>query len=96
MIQLCNISCNDVIICLIVSHLNKETITSAISCVSENLRTDDKNINGQMRLDCIQLSRKVVGKSARDKGIVGGFEFTVIYTSLKEWHERQWTYVCKC
>ena len=32
------------------------------------------------------ISRKVVGKSARDnpKGIVGGFEFTVLQRNLKE------------
>ena len=30
------------------------------------------------------------------KGIVGGFEFTVLYRNLKEWHERPWTYVCEC
>ena len=29
------------------------------------------------------------------KGIVGGFEFTVLQRNLKEWHERPWTYVCK-
>ena len=30
------------------------------------------------------------------KGIVGGFEFTVLQINLKEWHERLWTYVCEC
>ena len=30
------------------------------------------------------------------KGIVGGFEFTVLQRNLKEWHERPWTYVCEC
>ena len=25
------------------------------------------------------------------KGIVGGFEFTVLQRNLKEWHERPWT-----
>ena len=40
------------------------------------------------------ISRKVVGKSAREatrqspKGIVGGFEFTVLQRQLIEWHER--------
>ena len=29
------------------------------------------------------------------KGIVGGFEFNVFQRSLKEWHERPWTYVCE-
>ena len=30
------------------------------------------------------------------KGIVGGFEFTLLQRNLKEWHERPWTYVCEC
>ena len=37
------------------------------------------------------ISRKGVGKSARDnpeKGIVGGFVFTVFQRNLKEWHKR--------
>ena len=30
------------------------------------------------------------------KGIVGGFEFTVVQRNLKEWHERPWEYVYEC
>ena len=30
------------------------------------------------------------------KGIVGGFEFTVLQRNLREWQERLWTYVCEC
>ena len=30
------------------------------------------------------------------KGIVGGLEFTVFQSTLKDWHERPWTYVCEC
>ena len=30
------------------------------------------------------------------KGVVGGFEFTVLQINLKEWQERPWTYVCEC
>ena len=30
------------------------------------------------------------------KGIVGCYEFTAFQRSLKEWHERPWTYVCEC
>ena len=30
------------------------------------------------------------------KGIVGGFEFTVLQRNFKEWHERPWTCVCEC
>ena len=30
------------------------------------------------------------------KGIVGGFEFTVLQRNLQEWHERPWTYVYNC
>ena len=42
------------------------------------------------------ISRKVVGKvhSTIPKGIMSGFEFTVLpKTNLKECHERLWTYV---
>ena len=43
------------------------------------------------------VSRKVVEKvhATIPKGIMGGFEFTVLQRNLKEWHERPWTYVCK-
>ena len=30
------------------------------------------------------------------KGIVDGFEFSVLQRNLKEWHERPWTYVWEC
>ena len=30
------------------------------------------------------------------RGIVGGFEFTVLQRNLKEWHGRPRTYVCEC
>ena len=30
------------------------------------------------------------------KGIVGDFECTVFPRNFKEWHEKPWTYVCKC
>ena len=30
------------------------------------------------------------------KGIVDGFEFTVLQRNLQEWHYRPWTYVCNC
>ena len=53
-------------------------------------------------LSCFQniqtaISRRVVGKSAPDnpKGIVGGFDLTVVQRNLKEWQERLWTYVCE-
>ena len=41
-----------------------------------------------------RLSEKVHATSP--KGIVSGFEFTVLQRNLKEWHERPWTYVCEC
>ena len=41
-----------------------------------------------------RLSDKV--HATTPKGIVGGFEFTVFQRNLKEWQERQWTYVCEC
>ena len=41
------------------------------------------------------ILRKVVRKvhATIPKGIVGGFEFTVVQRNLKEWHERPWTCV---
>ena len=44
------------------------------------------------------ISRKVVVKVYATilKGIVDGFEFSVLQRNLKEWHERPWTYVCEC
>ena len=47
----------------------------------------------------IQLFRERLSEKVHatvPKGIVGGFEFTVIQRSLKESHERPRTYVCKC
>ena len=47
----------------------------------------------------IQLFRERLSKKLHatiPKGIVGGFEFTVLQRNLKEWHERSWTYVCEC
>ena len=38
-----------------------------------------------------RLSERV--HSTIPKGIVGGFEFTVLQRNLKKWHERPWTYV---
>ena len=47
----------------------------------------------------IQLFRERLSEKVHatiPKGIVGGFEFTVLQTSLKEWRERPWTYVFEC
>ena len=47
----------------------------------------------------IQLFRKRLSEKVHAtilKGIVGGFEFTALQRSFKEWHERPWTYVCEC
>ena len=41
-----------------------------------------------------RLSEKVHGTTP--KGIVGGFEVTVLQRNLKEWHERPWIYVFEC
>ena len=46
----------------------------------------------------IQLFRERLSEKVHatiPKGIVGGFEFTLLQRNLKEWHERPWTYVCK-
>ena len=46
----------------------------------------------------IQLFRERLSKKVHTpilKGIVGGFEFTVLQRNLKEWHERPLKYVCE-
>ena len=46
----------------------------------------------------IQLFRERLSEKVHatiPKGIVGGFEFTVLQRNLQEWHERPWTYVYK-
>ena len=43
-----------------------------------------------------RLSEKLHATIPKLKGIVSGFEFTVIQRSLKERHERPWTYLCGC
>ena len=48
---------------------------------------------------CIQLFRESMSEKVLAtilKGIVGGFEFTVVQRNLKKRHERSWTYVCEC
>ena len=52
-----------------------------------------------MYLLYIQLFRERLSEKVHatiSKGIVGGFEFTVLQRNLREWHERPWIYVCKC
>ena len=51
-------------------------------------------VNWKIQLFRERLSEKV--HVTIPKGIVGGFEFTVLQRNLKEWHERPWTYVCEC
>ena len=34
-------------------------------------------------------------KGARDNP-ESSFEFTVLQSNLKEWHDRSWAYVCEC
>ena len=41
-----------------------------------------------------RLSEKV--HTTIPKGIVGGFEFTVLQKNFKKWHERPWKCVCEC
>ena len=51
-------------------------------------------LNHSIQLFGEQLSEKV--HATIPKGIVGGFQFTVLQRNLKEWHKRPWTYVCEC
>ena len=55
-------------------------------------------VNPQKMYSLIQLFRERMSEKVHvtiPKGIVGGFEFTVLQRNLKEWHERPWTYVCE-
>ena len=48
---------------------------------------------------CIQLFREKLSEKVHTtilKGIVGGFEFTVLQRNLREWHERPWIHVSEC
>ena len=50
-------------------------------------------------LNEIQLFRERLSEKVHatiPKGVVGGFEFTVLQRNLKDWLERSWTYVCEC
>ena len=52
-----------------------------------------------MRVQHIQLFRERLSEKVHatsPKGIVSGFEFTVLQRNLKEWHERPRTYVSEC
>ena len=43
---------------------------------------------------CIQLFQERLSENVHStilKGIVGGFEFTVLQRNLNEWHKRPWT-----
>ena len=44
------------------------------------------------------ISRKVVGKvhTTIPKGIMGGFEVTVLQRNLNKVHERPWNKICHC
>ena len=55
--------------------------------------TKIKKTNFNIQLFRERLSEKV--HATIPKGIVGGFEFTVIQRSLKELHKRR-KYVCRC
>ena len=81
--------------------LGQVTVQGLFLCV---LGTNMVNIR-EIRASTIKLFYKLTAISERLsekvhatilKGIVGGFEFTVLQRNLKEWHERPWTYVCEC
>ena len=67
-----------------------------------NLDSDEaQGRSGTRRVTCpyIQLFREKLSEkvhAAIPKGIMGGFDITVLQWNLKEWHERPWTYVCEC
>ena len=47
-------------------------------------------------INCLQLFRGRLSEKVHatiPKGIMGGFEFTVLQINFKKWHERPWTYV---
>ena len=59
-----------------------------------NTHCGDSYVSVRLQLFRERLSEKV--HATIPKGIVGSFEITVFQRSLKEWHERPWTYVCEC
>ena len=65
----------------------------------ENNSCKDKFGRTAAKRSQIQLFRKRLSEKVHatiPKGIVGGFEFTLLLRNLKERHERPWTYVCEC
>ena len=70
-----------------VFHINKRTILAK----TKFGRTAAKR--SQIQLFRERLSEKV--HATIPKGIVGGFEFTLLQRNLKERHVRPWTYVCE-
>ena len=58
----------------------------------------EQNYNYYLIVNCIQLFRERLSEEVHatiPKGIVGGFEYTILQRNLKEWHERPCTYVCE-
>ena len=73
----------------------RNTITVVlVTRLLPNAHCGDSYVSVRLQLSRERLSEKV--HATIPKGIVGGFEFTVFQRSLKEWHERPWTYVCEC
>ena len=60
----------------------------------DDVKADIISMYTSIQLFRERLSDKV--HTTTPKGIVGGFEFTVFQRNLKEWQERQCTYVCEC
>ena len=76
--------------------------------VKETERVSGKVSNERFVISClanspsvyIQLFRERLSEKVHatiSKGIVGGFEFTVLQRNLREWHEKPWiSNVCEC
>ena len=74
--------------------------TVSLLCVKENTNNVKKHVfrfpvtmEGFWKIQLFRgrLSEKV--NATIPKGIVGGFEFTVLQRNLKKWQERPWTCV---
>ena len=73
--------------------------------IRKNIETEDKfkgpvqTTGGLQQSFNIQLFRERLSEKVHStipKGIVGGFDCTVLQRNLKEWLERSRTYVCEC
>ena len=72
--------------------LKQKTNKNNLRKINYNIKLYRAIYNNYIQLFREKLSEKV--RATIPKGIVGGFEFTVVQRSLKKGYERPRTYVC--